>query len=71
MFALWMFGNQLENIWGGKRFLIYYMLTGFTALLHLGVNQFQIYMLEAQMSPDRVSMVLSDGCNALKIDRTL
>ena len=20
MFALWMFGNQLENIWGGKRF---------------------------------------------------
>ena len=23
MFALWMFGNQLENIWGGKRFLVY------------------------------------------------
>ena len=20
MFALWMFGNQLESIWGGKRF---------------------------------------------------
>ena len=31
MFALWMFGNTLENIWGGKKFLIYYMLTGIGA----------------------------------------
>ena len=67
MFALWMFGNQLENIWGGKRFLIYYMLTGFgAALLHLGVNQFQISMVEAQMSIEQVDMVLADGYNALQ-----
>ena len=25
MFALWMFGNVLENYWGAKRFLIFYM----------------------------------------------
>src|SRR5687767_14730742 len=25
MFALWMFGSVLENVWGPKRFLIYYM----------------------------------------------
>lgn len=31
MFALWMFGNQIENVWGGKRFLIYYMVTGIGA----------------------------------------
>ena len=31
MFALWMFGNMLENIWGAKRFLIYYMVTGIGA----------------------------------------
>ena len=67
MFALWMFGNQLENIWGGKRFLIYYMLTGFgAALLHIGVNQFQISMLETQMSAKQISMVLADGYNALQ-----
>ena len=67
MFALWMFGNQLENIWGGKRFLVYYMLTGFgAALLHLGVNQFQISMTEAQMSIEQVNMVLVDGYNALQ-----
>src|ERR1700741_3733861 len=29
MFAVWMFGNALENVWGPKRFLIYYLLTGF------------------------------------------
>ncbi len=31
MFALWMFGNSIENVWGGKRFLIYYMVTGIGA----------------------------------------
>lgn len=35
MFALWMFGNALENYWGGKRFLTYYMVTGIGAgLIH-------------------------------------
>jgi membrane associated rhomboid family serine protease len=31
MFALWMFGYLLENVWGSKRFLIYYMITGIGA----------------------------------------
>ncbi|MDP2424694.1 MAG: rhomboid family intramembrane serine protease [Bacteroidales bacterium] len=35
MFALWMFGNTLENIWGPKRFLIYYLATGIgAAIIH-------------------------------------
>lgn len=38
MFALWMFGAMLENVWGSKRFLIFYMACGLgAALLHLGV----------------------------------
>lgn len=42
MFALWMFGSQLENLWGGKRFLIYYMLTGIGAgLLYALFNYIQ------------------------------
>jgi membrane associated rhomboid family serine protease len=36
MLALWMFGSQLENYWGGKRFLTYYILCGLgAAVLHL------------------------------------
>ncbi len=33
MFALWMFGNTLENVWGSKKFLIYYLITGMGAAI--------------------------------------
>lgn len=36
MFALWMFGSILENLWGPKRFLTFYVLCGLgAAILHL------------------------------------
>jgi len=36
MFALWMFGAEIENTWGSKKFLIYYLACGIGAgLLHL------------------------------------
>lgn len=31
MFALWMFGNTLENIWGANRFLLFYFVCGIGA----------------------------------------
>lgn len=38
MFALWMFGSVLENIWGPKRFLIFYLICGLgAAVLHMAV----------------------------------
>jgi len=33
MFAVFMFGPPLENLWGAKRFLFFYLFTGFGALL--------------------------------------
>jgi membrane associated rhomboid family serine protease len=51
MFALVMFGVQLERVWGSKRFLIYYFVAGFGAsLLQVGVNWFQINQLLSNMS---------------------
>lgn len=39
MFALWMFGSTLENIWGPKRFLVFYLLCGLGAgLVQEGVQ---------------------------------
>jgi membrane associated rhomboid family serine protease len=36
MFALWMFGSILENLWGPKRFLVFYLMCGLgAAVLHL------------------------------------
>jgi len=67
MFALWMFGNQLENIWGGKRFLVYYLITGLgAAILHLAVNQMQISSLEAQMTLEQINRVTASGYDALQ-----
>ena len=36
MLALWMFGAVLENVWGSKRFLVFYLICGLgAALMHL------------------------------------
>ena len=41
MFALWMFGKILENVWGPKRFLNFYLLSGIgAAVVHLAVQYF-------------------------------
>ncbi|GHT07282.1 hypothetical protein FACS189426_00200 [Bacteroidia bacterium] len=40
MFALFMFGTTLENYWGSKRFLIYYMATGIGAGIIQGLISF-------------------------------
>ena len=46
MFALWMFGSILENYWGPKRFLVFYMICGLgAAIAHLAV-------LYPEMTPD-------------------
>jgi len=46
MFALYMFGKALEMVWGSKRFLIYYFVTGLgAAFLHLLVTHIQFYGL--------------------------
>lgn len=48
MFALWMFGRVLESVWGSKRFLIYYFVTGLgAAALHLFVNYLSIEDMKA------------------------
>ena len=41
MFAVWMFGSHIENRWGSKRFLNYYLLTGLgAAFLHYLIFHF-------------------------------
>jgi len=47
MFALFMFGRVLESVWGSKRFLTYYFVTGLgAALLHTLVIHFQVSGIE-------------------------
>lgn len=45
MFALWMFGSVLENVWGPKRFLTFYLVCGLgAALCHMGVLYYETEM---------------------------
>lgn len=42
MFALWMFGSTLENLWGPKRFLTFYIVCGLgAALCHMAVLYYE------------------------------
>ena len=51
MYALWMFGSVLENVWGSKKFFIYYLVTGLgAALLHLFVLWIQVSSLESSLA---------------------
>lgn len=43
MYALWMFGSVLENLWGPKKFIIFYFVCGFgAALCHMLVLYFEM-----------------------------
>jgi len=43
MFGLYMFGSRLEQIWGAKRYINFYLITGLgAALLHTLVQDYEI-----------------------------
>ena len=51
MFALVMFGRILEQVWGGKRFLVYYFVTGIgAALCQLTVSYLSLSGLQAEVT---------------------
>jgi membrane associated rhomboid family serine protease len=62
MFALYMFGQVLEQVWGPKRFLIYYFVTGLgAALMHETVIAFQYFHLIKEISPENLQLVINEG----------
>ena len=52
MFALWMFGSAIENAWGGKRFLFYFLITGIgAAVCHYLVITYQMHYVWNPLLP--------------------
>jgi membrane associated rhomboid family serine protease len=57
-----MFGGILENVWGPKRFFIYYMVCGLgAAFVHETVIMFQYNKIMNAITPDQLQLVLNDG----------
>ncbi len=58
MFALWMFGSVLENLWGPRRFIIFYLACGLgAALCHMIVlyveNQHLLALFHSLSLPEQ------------------
>lgn len=67
MFALWMFGRILEQVWGPKRFFTYYIVCGVGAgVIQELVVGIQYYLATSGMPAEAVDVVLREGAAALQ-----
>ena len=67
MYGLVLLGPSLETRLGSKRFLVFYLVSGFGALLlHFGVTYFRILGLEQHLGPSDVAVVFDQGAAALQ-----
>ncbi|MGE0018734.1 MAG: rhomboid family intramembrane serine protease [Draconibacterium sp.] len=62
MFALYMFGRVLESVWGPKRFLLFYLVTGIgAAVIHSAVNFIEYYSVTSKLSVEEIEYVKEIG----------
>lgn len=67
MFPLFMFGIMLENHWGSKRFLLYYLVTGVGAgLVQFLVAWFSIRHYEGMLDYEDILRVYKDGLSVIE-----
>ena len=64
MFMLWMFGMVVENVWGPKKFLFYYIVCGVGAGLCQELAQYGTYLVEGLANFDSVRV----GTTVLPMD---
>ncbi|MCF8238113.1 MAG: rhomboid family intramembrane serine protease [Saprospiraceae bacterium] len=62
MFGLYMFGPPLEVVWGPKKFLLYYFVTGFGALgLHFLVKYIDLHYMGGAASSINIPVLGASG----------
>lgn len=67
MFALWMFGTAVEQVFGWKKFLIFYLLSGLgAAVIQLAYLYFQYNtgvssLIEAGISQTEITNLIAEG----------
>lgn len=64
MFALWMFGSAIENMWGPQRFLLFYFITGIGAgILQIMFQHYQLQEMYAVLSPEQIAAIKTEGAD--------
>ena len=67
MYALYIFGQILENVWGSQRFLLYYLVCGLgAAFIHEVVIGVQFHQIFNTLTPEQAQLVLSEGAEVFK-----
>jgi membrane associated rhomboid family serine protease len=67
MLGLWLFGRVLENRWGSKRFLFFYLACGIgAAALHLGIQYFRY---DAVMAQAQEALAVGDETEVYRLMR--
>lgn len=70
MYTLYIFGTVLERVWGTKKFLLFYFVTGLgAALIHTGVEWIQMQGWMSQVAEG--SMAAQASIHALKMTPTV
>lgn len=59
MFSLWMFGQVVENVWGPKKFLIFYLICGVGAGFCQELAQYGTYIAEGMAYYDTVKEAIT------------
>ena len=67
MFAVFMFGRILESVWGTKRFIIYYFVTGLgAAALHSLVSWYGLHNMQEQFYAFQITLAIDAICRCLE-----
>ncbi|MCH2033462.1 MAG: rhomboid family intramembrane serine protease [Tenacibaculum sp.] len=66
MFTLWMFGSALEQIWGTKKFLTFYFLTGIgSAIVYIFIKYLQIQSSLDDYPDEALNLILTEGAQVI------
>lgn len=66
MFMLWMFGSVIENVWGSKRFLIYYFVTGLGAAIIFNLTKaIDLHLIQSNFTPEQLALYKEQGFNIM------
>ncbi|MFN8287274.1 MAG: rhomboid family intramembrane serine protease [Chitinophagales bacterium] len=72
MFALYMFGAVLERVWGPKRFLLFYFVTGLGAMvLYTAVHALIVYNISGSVAPPLNTVMQYEQLYSIYYDRTV